>query len=150
MQQLTHRVLQHKRLVIIGWLVLTVVGMMAAGPATKALNQKFSVPGREGWETNQTILHTFGNGGENPPLIPVVTLPAGKTVNSPGVRTEPQGARDQGARLVQAPAGRRIRLHRRPDLWPRTAGRPSCMPSTRPATPGSAATSTRPARCARG
>jgi RND superfamily putative drug exporter len=88
MQKLTHRVLQHKRIVVIGWVVLTLIGIGAAGPASKALNQKFSVPGREGWETNQKIIHTYGNGGENPPSLPVVTLPSGKTVDSPGVRSQ--------------------------------------------------------------
>src|SRR5438105_1788446 len=61
--------------------------MASAGSATKALKQKFSVPGKEGWQTNQQIARDFGGtGGNSAPLVPVVTLPAGKTVNSPGVR----------------------------------------------------------------
>ncbi len=88
MQQLTRRVLRHKRLVAIGWIVLTVVGMMAAGPASKALDQRFSVPGREGWDASQEILKLFGNGGESPPLVPVVRLPAGTDASSPAVRGE--------------------------------------------------------------
>ena len=35
--------------------MLTLVGMASAGSATKALKQKFSVPGKEGWVTNQQI-----------------------------------------------------------------------------------------------
>lgn len=88
LQQLTRRVLRHKRLVAIGWIVLTLVGMAAAGPASEALDQRFSVPGREGWETSQEILQTYGNGGESPPLVPVVALSDGKTVESPGVRAQ--------------------------------------------------------------
>jgi putative drug exporter of the RND superfamily len=88
MQRLTRRVLQHKRLVVVSWILLTLIGIAAAGPASSALDQRFSVPGREGWEASQQIDRVYGNGGENLPLMPVVTVPAGKTVNSPGVRAE--------------------------------------------------------------
>jgi RND superfamily putative drug exporter len=88
MQRLTRHVLHHKRAVAAGWIVLTLIGLGAAGPASKALNQRFSVPGREGWEASEQIQREFGNGGENLPLVPVVQLPAGKTVASPGVRDE--------------------------------------------------------------
>jgi putative drug exporter of the RND superfamily len=87
-QQLTRRVLRHKRLVAIGWLLLTILGIGAAGPASEALDQRFSVPGREGWEASQEIIQKFGSGGETLPLVPVVTLPKGTTVQSPGVREE--------------------------------------------------------------
>jgi putative drug exporter of the RND superfamily len=88
MQRLTRRVLQHKRFVAIGWLLLTIVGIGAAGPASEALDQRFSVPGREGWEASQEIQRIWGNGGETLPLVPVVTLPKGTTVDSPGVRDQ--------------------------------------------------------------
>ena len=79
MQRLTHRVLAHKRLIAISWIVLTLIGMGAAGPASEALDQRFSVPDREGWETSQEILQVYGNGGETLPFLPVVTLPEGTT-----------------------------------------------------------------------
>jgi putative drug exporter of the RND superfamily len=86
---LTRWVLAHKRIVVAFWLVLTIVGIASAGPATKALKQKFTVPGRAGYETNvQIARHYSGTGGEHAPLVPVVTLPAGKTVDSPGVRSD--------------------------------------------------------------
>ena len=88
MKQLTRRVLRHKRIVALSWLALTIVGMIAAGPATEALDQRFSVPGREGYDTSQEILKKYGNGGETFPLLPVVELPEGKTASSPGVRAE--------------------------------------------------------------
>jgi RND superfamily putative drug exporter len=89
MSTLTRWVLAHKRTVVGFWLLLTVVGIAAAGPASDALKQKFSVPGRDGYETNvQIAKHYSGTGGEHPPLVPVVTLPAGKTVDSPGVRRQ--------------------------------------------------------------
>ena len=73
---------------VITWVLLTLIGIGAAGPATEALDQRFSVPDREGWETSQEILQTYGNGGESPPIIPVVTLPEGASANSPGVRAD--------------------------------------------------------------
>jgi RND superfamily putative drug exporter len=86
---LTRWVLGHKKIVVGFWLVLTIVGIASAGPATSALKQKFTVPGREGYETNvQIAKHYAGTGGEHAPLVPVVTLPAGKTVDSPGVRSD--------------------------------------------------------------
>src|ERR671933_1252947 len=88
MQQLTRVVLRHKRFVALGWLVLTIFGIVAAGPASKALDQRFSVPGREGWEASQQIERIYGNGGETLPLMPVVTLPKGTTVDSPGVKDQ--------------------------------------------------------------
>src|SRR5438067_7421251 len=72
----TSWVLRHKRLVIGFWIVLTVVGGATSGAATKAMKQKFSVPGKEAWETNVAIARIYhGTGGNSSPLIPVVTLP---------------------------------------------------------------------------
>ncbi|MGH2951909.1 MAG: MMPL family transporter [Solirubrobacterales bacterium] len=89
MAVLTRWVLAHKRTVIAFWVVLTIAGIAAAGPASEALDQEFSVPEKEGWETNVRISATYGNTGtESSPLLPVVTLPEGTTVDSPGVREE--------------------------------------------------------------
>src|SRR5206468_2329709 len=83
----TRWVLKHKRIVVVSWIVLTVAGIGAAGPASNALRQEFSVPGKDGWKTNVAIQRAYaGTGGNAAPLVPVVTLPAGKTVDSPGVR----------------------------------------------------------------
>src|SRR6476469_8543075 len=68
-------VLAHKRLVIGFWIVLTIVGGAASGPASRAMDQKFSVPGKEGWEANKEIEQRFrGTGGNASPLVPVVAL----------------------------------------------------------------------------
>ena len=89
MSSLTRWVLAHKRTVVLGWLVLTIAGIMAAGPASDALESEFSVPDKEGWETNVAIADRYqGTGGDTAPLVPVVTLPEGETVASPGVRAE--------------------------------------------------------------
>src|SRR5215210_7598383 len=62
---------------------------MAAGPATDALDPEFSVPNKEGWETNVAIAqHYRGTGGNTSPLIPVVTLPEGTRADSPAVKAD--------------------------------------------------------------
>jgi RND superfamily putative drug exporter len=100
MQRLTRSVLQHKRAVAISWLLLTIIGVGAAGPASSALDQRFSVPGREGWEASEQIQREFGNGGDTLPLVPVVQLPAGKTVTSPGIRDELRKVEDSARAVV--------------------------------------------------
>src|SRR3954449_10648451 len=72
---ITQWVLRHRRIVIGFWVVLTLIGGAASGPASKAMDQKFSVPGKEGWEANKEIEQRFhGTGGNSAPLVPVVTL----------------------------------------------------------------------------
>jgi RND superfamily putative drug exporter len=85
MTSLTRWVLDHKRLVVGLWLAITIAAFAAIQPAGNALSQEFGVPGREGFETNQELAAIYGNGGDVAPLVPVVRLPDGKTVDSPGV-----------------------------------------------------------------
>ncbi|MDQ3769646.1 MAG: MMPL family transporter, partial [Actinomycetota bacterium] len=83
MSSLTRWVLAHKRTVVTFWIATTIVGMLAAGPATDALEPEFSVPDREGWETNVAIAERYGGtGGDTAPLVPVVRLPEGRSVDS--------------------------------------------------------------------
>ncbi len=106
MSSLTRWVLAHKRIVVVTWIVLTIAGIAAAGPASEALDQEFSVPNEEGWETNVEIAQKYGGtGGDSVPLIPVVKLPAGKTAGSPGVRED---LARMDARLREALPGSRI------------------------------------------
>src|SRR5215218_8258021 len=103
MSSLIRWVLAHKRTIVVGWLVLTVAGVMAAGPATDALEGEFSIPDKESWKTNVEIAERYGadrNG--TAPLLPVVTLPAGQTVSSPQVRADLQRV---DARLKEALPG---------------------------------------------
>ena len=81
-------ILSHKRLVVAFWAVVTVAAFAAVGPAGESLSQQFNIPGREGYETNKDIAQIYGSGGDVAPLVPVVTLPKGTTVDSPGVTAE--------------------------------------------------------------
>jgi RND superfamily putative drug exporter len=88
MKVLTRFVLDHKRLVLGFWLAVTIAAFAAIGPAGNALSQQFNVPGREGFDTNQELGEIYGNGGDVAPIVPVVKLPPGQTVDSPGVSGE--------------------------------------------------------------
>ena len=92
MTALTRWVLDHKRLVLGLWLAVTIAAFAAIGPAGSALSQQFSVPGREGFETNKELAAIYGSGGDVAPIVPVVTLPHGKTVDSSGVRAQLEAA----------------------------------------------------------
>jgi putative drug exporter of the RND superfamily len=85
MPRLTQFLLRHKLAVVAAWLVVLVAGGAAAGVVPDRLSQEFAFPGQEGYEANVAILEAYGNGGPGNPLVPVVELPAGTTVDSPGV-----------------------------------------------------------------
>jgi RND superfamily putative drug exporter len=89
MTAITTWALRHKRLVAGFWILITLVGMASAGSASKAMNEKFSVPGKEGWETNQQIAATFhGTGGNGAPLVPVVSIPSNTSIDSAAVLSQ--------------------------------------------------------------
>ena len=90
LSSLTRWVLAHKRIVALSWLALTIAGIAASGPASDRLTNDSSAPDKEGWEATIAIAERYDGGpnGSSNPLLPVVTLPAGKTVDSPGVRAE--------------------------------------------------------------
>jgi RND superfamily putative drug exporter len=104
MTSITRWVLGHKRLVTLTWVVVTLVGIATVGKSTGAFSNKFSVPGREGFQTNQQIAQLYHQGGNYAPLVPVVTLPAGTSVSSPAVRA---GLESVQARLRAAIPGTR-------------------------------------------
>jgi putative drug exporter of the RND superfamily len=86
MSALTRFVLAHRRLVVAFWVVLTVVGVATVGKANESFKEEFSVPGREGFETNEEIAARFGNGGDTSPVLAVVKLPPGVGVGTERVR----------------------------------------------------------------
>ncbi|HVA91490.1 MAG TPA: MMPL family transporter, partial [Chloroflexota bacterium] len=88
MARLTRWILDHTRLVALAWLVVAVISLLTVSSANNALSKSFALPGQPGFETDQAIQHAYGNGGDNAPAVPVVTLPAGVTIDSPGVRAE--------------------------------------------------------------
>ena len=88
MNRLTHFILRYQRYVVAFWIVVTVVGIALVSNITGALSKDFRQPGQEGFETNQAILRQYGVAGNREPVVPVLTLPAGTTVDSPGIKQQ--------------------------------------------------------------
>jgi len=81
-------ILAHRRLVALCWLLVAVISLASTATASNALTQNTAFPGQPGYQANLAILRTYGNGGDNAPAAPVITLPAGVTMASPGVRAQ--------------------------------------------------------------
>ena len=88
MTTVTRWVLGHKTFVVAIWAVLTLAGVAAIGPANRSFEQQFNLPGTEAFIANSQIAKAYGSGGDVAPIVPVVSLPAGKTVDSAGVSAE--------------------------------------------------------------
>ncbi len=80
--RLARCVLAHRRVVIAAWVLAFVVGGMGASSVSKRLSFNFALPGQPGYETAKRIARTYGNGGESPSSVLVVTAPAGRTISS--------------------------------------------------------------------
>jgi RND superfamily putative drug exporter len=74
--------LRHGRLVVLAWLVLTVAGALTASTTTNRLTHSFATPGTAGYDANLHLLQTLGIDGNEQPTIAVLTLPAGKGMNT--------------------------------------------------------------------
>ena len=78
--------LRHKLIVVTFWLGVLAVGVVTAPQVSQRLSGDFSLPSQPGYRANQAIAQAYGSGGHAHPVVPVVQLPAGTTVDSPGMR----------------------------------------------------------------
>src|SRR4029453_5869214 len=85
--RLARLILRHRRIVVGGWIALTLLGVFAAGQVSKRWLEQFSIPGFSAYEANQRTLHTFGT-GEEAPNIAVLTVP-GDVTKRAAVRATP-------------------------------------------------------------
>jgi RND superfamily putative drug exporter len=83
-------VLAHKRTVVVAWIIVSVAAIASVQQSADALSKEFQLPGRESTDAASLIEQRFGNGGNEPlgPLVSVVQLPEGTTVDTAGVRAE--------------------------------------------------------------
>ncbi len=90
MRAFTRWVLEHRKTVLLSWLVIAVVAFASTQSSADALLTEFDLPGRESSDAADLIYAQYGNGGNrvSGPLVPVVQLPEGTTVESPGVREQ--------------------------------------------------------------
>jgi RND superfamily putative drug exporter len=70
------------------WVAIFAGSVLLVGSTLGATKPSVFASGRESFDANARILATYGNGGTSAPIVPVVTLPEGTTVDSPGVRQE--------------------------------------------------------------
>ena len=78
MTPITHLALRHRRLVVLAWIVLTVVGVLTVSSATGGLSHGFNTPGTRGYDANAHIIKSFGIDGNEQPTIATLRLPAGE------------------------------------------------------------------------
>jgi len=88
MGSLSRFVLSHKLLVGIVWILVTVVAFFSVGPAASSLSQEFGIPDQESTEVNRAVTERYGVNGSASPVVAVVTLPEGTTVDTSGVQEE--------------------------------------------------------------
>jgi putative drug exporter of the RND superfamily len=75
-------VLRRKLAVLLVWLVAMVAGGATAGLTVERLTVDFSLPGQSGYETEQRIVDTYGNGPDEGTTVLAVTVPEGTTVEA--------------------------------------------------------------------
>jgi RND superfamily putative drug exporter len=102
-------VLRHRLAVSLFWLVAVLAGFASASVVSDRLTTEATLPGGAGYDANAEVLRTYGTGGGTNPLVPVVTLPEGTTVDSPGARQDLEQAftavaERPGLRVVSYPS----------------------------------------------
>jgi putative drug exporter of the RND superfamily len=83
--RLAHFTTRHRWPVIGVWIVLTLIGGVAAGKLSSRWYQSLSVPGKPAYETSQRTLKAFGV-GVRPPNVVVFHAPHGDITKSAAVR----------------------------------------------------------------
>lgn len=82
-------VLRHKLLVGLIWIIVFIGAIALVPTAMGQLSDDFTMPGSESADAGAEIMARYGGvGGFSSPLVPVVELPDGTTVDDPGVQDE--------------------------------------------------------------
>jgi RND superfamily putative drug exporter len=74
--------LRHRRLVALGWLALTIAGVLTVSSATSRMTHSFATPGTAGYDANLAIDRRLGIDGNEQPTIAVLRLPPGQTMGT--------------------------------------------------------------------
>ncbi|HEX3221141.1 MAG TPA: MMPL family transporter [Nocardioides sp.] len=80
MERLSSFVLAHRRWIFAFWVLMFVAGIAAAGAVPNRLSYDFSLPGQQGYETEQKIIASYQGANAQAAYIPVVTVPQGQTI----------------------------------------------------------------------
>jgi RND superfamily putative drug exporter len=99
MPRLTRFVLRHKALVTLLWIAVAAAGVLTISGTTHRMTNSFAMPG-QAFRVDNRIVATYGNGGSQPPYLPVLTVPAGQRVTDPAVAAATGRAFAAAARAV--------------------------------------------------
>ncbi|MEO3743012.1 MMPL family transporter [Plantactinospora sp. B5E13] len=89
MERITRWMLAHRLPVVLVWVALALLGGALSGSTIDRLSYEARLPDRPGQQANDAIAQRFGDtGGRNAPLLLVVTVPDGTTVDRPEVRRQ--------------------------------------------------------------
>ena len=88
MRSFTRWVLARRRAVVVAWVVIAVAAFASVSASVDALSVEFDLPGRESTDAATLIEERYGNGGPlvAGPIVQVVQLPEGASIDEPGVR----------------------------------------------------------------
>ena len=75
MTALTRFVLRHKALVALFWVAVAAAGVLTISGTTHRMTNDFSMPG-QAFRVDNQIVSQYGNGGDQAPYVPVLTVPA--------------------------------------------------------------------------
>ncbi|MBV9094808.1 MAG: MMPL family transporter [Streptosporangiaceae bacterium] len=87
MNALTSFVLRHKALVALFWVVVAAAGVLTIGGTTHRMTNTFAMPG-QAFRVDNQIARSYGNGGDQTPYVPVITVPNGQRVTGPAAAAE--------------------------------------------------------------
>jgi putative drug exporter of the RND superfamily len=88
MDRLATFVLAHRRWVFAFWLVMFLAGFAAAGAVPDRLSYDFSLPGQQGYETEQKLIASYQGANAQAAYVPVVTVPQGQTVEGSAAQVQ--------------------------------------------------------------
>ncbi|MEV5830876.1 MMPL family transporter [Spirillospora sp. NPDC052242] len=106
-------VLRHRLLVGLLWLAAACAGVFAVTQVPDRLAEDFAPPGSAARDANAAIAAAYRSGGDEKPVVPVVTLPPGASADDPAVRA---ALREAFAAAGTAVGGRAV-------SYPRTGDR---------------------------
>jgi putative drug exporter of the RND superfamily len=91
------------------WMAVGVVGIALVGPIAGRLTSSEALPGLPSYQAGLSIMHIYGNGGDNTPIVALVTLPGTERVDSSAgraaLRATYAGLRsERSLRVVSFPA----------------------------------------------
>lgn len=82
MTTITRYCLHHRRLVVLAWLLMAVLGAALATTTINRLTHNLATPGTAGFDANARMLRDFGIDGNEQPTIAVLTLPANQDMHT--------------------------------------------------------------------